>query len=71
MSPFLRRVGFILCFAIVTTTLHAQLSACPTIQIATQVGASQVSVEKPARARLTRAAQTRSMPRPEWVAAFV
>lgn len=64
MSPFLRRVGFILSFAIVATALHAQLFACPTVQAATQVSVSQVSVEKPERARLTRAVQSRPVPRP-------
>lgn len=70
MSPFLRRVGFALSFVILATALHAQIFACPTVQVALQIAASQISVEKPARARLSRAVQSRPMSRPV-AAAFV
>jgi hypothetical protein len=64
MSPFLRRVGFALSFVIVAMALHAQLSARPTVQLATQVNDAQAVFEKPARARLGRVTQLRNTPRP-------
>ncbi|WID96919.1 hypothetical protein QO058_01105 [Bosea vestrisii] len=64
MSPFLRRVGFILSFVIVAMALHAQLTARPTLQLATQVSKSQAVSEKPARARIGRVTQLRNTPRP-------
>ncbi|MCV9935121.1 hypothetical protein OIU35_01975 [Boseaceae bacterium BT-24-1] len=64
MSPFLRRVGFILSFVIVAMALHAQLAARPTLQLVTQISTSQAVSEKPARARLGRVTQLRNVPRP-------
>lgn len=64
MSPLLRRVGFILSFAIVAMALQAQLTARPAVQVATQFDASQAIVEKPARARVGRVTQLRNAPRP-------
>lgn len=64
MSPFLRRVGFILSFAIIAMALQAQLSARPTLQLATQVSDAQVVFEKSSKPRTGRVAQLRRMPRP-------
>ncbi|CAN7406561.1 hypothetical protein [Bosea sp. LjRoot237] len=64
MSPFLRRTGFILSFVIVAMTLHAQLSARPTVQLATHISDAQAVFEKPARARVGRVTQLRNVSRP-------
>ena len=64
MSPFLRRLGFILSFAIVAMALQAQLSARPTLQLATQISDAQVVFEKSSRPRTGRVTQLRRMPRP-------
>lgn len=64
MSPFLRRVGFILSFAIIAMALQTQLSARPTLQLATQVSADQVVFEKSSKPRTGRVTQLRRMPRP-------
>ena len=64
MSPLLRRVGFILSFVIVAMALHAQLSARPTLQLATQVSNAQVVFEKSSRPRVGRVAEPRRIPRP-------
>lgn len=64
MSPFLRRVGLTLSFVIVAMALHAQLTARPTVQIATRIDAAQAIGEKPARARVGRVTQPRNVPRP-------
>lgn len=64
MSPFLRRVGFILSFAIIAMALQTQLSARPTLQLATQVSDAQVVFEKSSKPRTGRIAQSRRMPRP-------
>ena len=64
MSPLLRRVGFILSFAIIAMALQAQLSARPTLQLATQVSDAQVVFEKSSKPRTGRIAQLRRMPRP-------
>lgn len=64
MSPLLRRLGFILSFAIVAMALQTQLSARPTVQLATQVSDAQVVFEKSSKPRTGRVAQLRRMPRP-------
>lgn len=64
MSPLLRRVGFILSFVIVAMALHAQLTARPVVQLATQISDAQSVFEKPARARVGRVTQLRNVPRP-------
>jgi hypothetical protein len=64
MSPLLRRLGFILSFAVVAIALQAQLSARPTLQIATQVSDAQVVFEKSSRPRVGRVTEARRMPRP-------
>jgi hypothetical protein len=64
MSPLLRRVGFTLSFVIVAMALHAQLSARPTLQLATQVSNAQVVFEKSSRPRVGRVAEPRRIPRP-------
>lgn len=64
MSPLLRRLGFVLSFAIVTMALQTQLSARPTVQLATQVSDAQVVFEKSSKPRTGRVTQLRRMPRP-------
>ena len=64
MSPFLRRVGFILSFAIIAMALQTQLAARPTLQLATQVSDVQVVFERSVRPRVTRAIESRRAPRP-------
>ncbi|SFB68191.1 hypothetical protein SAMN05428997_101228 [Bosea sp. CRIB-10] len=64
MSPLLRRAGFILSFAIVAMALQAQLTARPTLQLATQVSDAQVVFEKSSRPRVGRVTESRRMPRP-------
>jgi hypothetical protein len=64
MPPLLRRLGFILSFAIVAMALQAQLSARPTLQLFTQISDAQVVFEKSSRPRVGRVAEARRMPRP-------
>lgn len=64
MSPLLRRLGFILSFAIVAMALQTQLTARPTVQLATQVSDAQVVFEKSSKPRTGRVTQLRRMPRP-------
>ncbi len=64
MSPLLRRLGFVLSFAIVTMALQTQLSARPIVQLATQVSDAQVVFEKSSKPRTGRVTQLRRMPRP-------
>lgn len=64
MSPLLRCVGFILSFAIIAIALQTQLSARPTLQLATQVSDAQVVFEKSSKPRTGRVTQLRRMPRP-------
>jgi hypothetical protein len=63
MSPLLRRVGFVLSFAIIAMALQTQLSARPTLQLATQVSDAQVVFEKSSKPRTGRVTQLRRMPR--------
>ncbi|WP_100960343.1 hypothetical protein [Bosea sp. FBZP-16] len=63
MSPLLRRLGFILSFVIVAMALQAQLSARPTLQLATQISDAQVVFEKSSRPRVGRVAEPRRMAR--------
>jgi hypothetical protein len=63
MSPFLRRVGFILSFAIIAMALQTQLSARPALQLATQISDAQVVFEKSSKPRTGRVTQLRRMPR--------
>jgi hypothetical protein len=64
MSPLLRRIGFTLSFVIVAMALHAQLTARPTLRVATQISDSQIVFEKSSRPRIGRVAEARRMPRP-------
>lgn len=64
MSPLLRRIGFTLSFVIVTMALHAQLTARPVVQLATQISDAQVVFEKSSRPRIGRVTEARRMPRP-------
>lgn len=64
MSPFLRRAGFALSFVIVAMALHAQLTARPTLRLASQISDAQVVFEKSSRPRVGRVAEPRRIPRP-------
>ncbi|MFC5418219.1 MAG: hypothetical protein DI537_12190 [Stutzerimonas stutzeri] len=64
MSPLLRRLGFVLAFATVTMALQTQLSACPGVQLATEISDAQIVFEKSARSRISRAVELRRLPRP-------
>ena len=64
MSPLLRRVGFILSFAIIAMALQTQLSARPTLQLTTQVSDAQIVFEKSSKPRTGRIAELRRLPRP-------
>ncbi|KRE12960.1 hypothetical protein ASE66_21015 [Bosea sp. Root483D1] len=68
MSPFFRRLGFILSFAIVAMALQAQLTARPTLRLATQVSDAQIVFEKSSRPRVGRVTEARRMSRPVPVA---
>jgi hypothetical protein len=64
MSPLLRRIGFTLSFVIIAMALQAQLTARPTLQLATQISDAQIVFEKSSRPRIGRVAEARRMPRP-------
>jgi len=69
MSPLFRLFGFIVSFVIVAMALNAQLTARPTLQIATQISDSGIVFEKSSRPRIGRIAELRRLPPPD-VAAF-
>jgi hypothetical protein len=63
MSPALRILGFVFSFAIVATALTAQLSARPTMSVATEISEARAHFEKPSRPRVGRMAELRRLPR--------